>query len=134
MPKKAASKWTIAFLAGFILTAGVILMLVVVPGFFVRETCPTGQVGQINEVEVKVEKMSGKSGYETMYFEVKDCVESIKYEEGKLKVKYTTTDNPVPYQTDAKWVNADDTPLDLTGSGSYLLRVYEDRVKVMVVE
>ena len=132
MSKKAASKWTIAFLAGFILTAGVILMIVLTIRPFTGELCPTAQAGEIKEVNIKVEGVQGKAGYESMYFEVKDCVEEIKYEDGKLKVKYSTADDPISYSTNVDWVNAGGGDLKLQGPGTYILRVYEDRVEAMV--
>ena len=133
MSKKAASQWTIAFLTGFILTAGVILMIVLTIRPFTGELCPTAQAGEIKEVNIKVEGMQGKTGYESMYFEVKDCVKEMEYEDRKLKVIYSTAPNtPKFYSTNVDWVNAGGGDLKLQGPGTYILRVYGDRVEAMV--
>ena len=129
MFKKAVSKWTIAFLAGFILTVAVIIMVVVVFPLFSSFSCSMAQGTEIQNVELKVDEMRGKSGYESMYFEVKDCVEEIKYDDDakKIKVKYTTTEVPVEYSTKVRWDNTE----TLNTPGSYLFRVYEDHVENM---
>lgn len=134
MPKKAASKWTIAFLAGFILTIGIILMVVVLPGLFYKEICPRGQEREIFNVWTKVEEMKGKAGYETMYFEVKDCVQTIDYVEideykGNLSVKYKTATETVKYPTNVRW---DNTGI-MKNPRTYYLKVFEDRVEVVGV-
>jgi len=135
MFKKAASKWVFAFLAGVILTAGVILMVVVIPGFFHTELCPRAQEREIQNVYIKVEEMRGKAGYETMYFEVKECVEEIKYVESdnskSITVKYTTANTPIPYFTNAEWIKSQPygDPMDLVEPGTYYFRVSEGSVK-----
>jgi len=129
MFKKAVSKWTIAFLVGFILTVAIIIMVVVVVPGFSPVSCSLAQGTEIQNVELKVDEMRGKSGYESMYFEIKDCVEEIKYDDGAkiIKVKYTTAKNPVEYSTKVRWDNTE----TLNTPGDYLFRVYEDHVENM---
>ncbi|MDI6825823.1 MAG: hypothetical protein QMD36_01350 [Candidatus Aenigmarchaeota archaeon] len=131
MFRKAVSKWTIAFLAGFILTAGLILMLVVLPGFFRKELCPKAQEEQIQSVWIKVEEMKRKTGYETMYFEVKDCVKNIEYKPDikKITVNYTTAS--VSYPTNADWTDTNGDWMLLTEPGTYYFRVFENKVEVL---
>lgn len=129
MYKKAVSKWSIElFLVMVIVTAGVIAVLILSPMLFVSEICPRGQQMEIQNVENKIEKMRGKTGYEIVYFEVKDCVEWIRYGEGKLKVKYNTAETPVEYEI-SDW---DDVALE--GSGTYPLKVFSDHVECYASE
>lgn len=130
MLKKAVSKWTIAFLAGFILTAGIISIIILVFPDIYKVPCATAQENEIRNVWLKVEEVKQKPGYETMYFEVKSCVEWIEYEADNLKVKYKTAVNPILYPTNVRWdMNA------VTGSmkeqKTYYLKVFEDHVEVM---
>lgn len=128
MHSKAMVKWTIElFLCMLVIVAGIIIILVALPIFFTQKLCPQAQAEDIMGIKNKVDELKGKPGYEIVYFEVKnECVEKITPSGTILNVKYTTVENPVPYDTDAEWINTD--PLY---PNTYTLRVFADRVEVM---
>lgn len=126
MFRKSVSKWSIElFLVMFIVTAGVIAVLILTPILFIHEICPTGQRMEIQNVENKINEMKGKPpGYEIVYFEVKDCVERIEYKGGNiLEVKYKTATGSVKYEVSV-WDG-----VALEGSGTYPLKVFSDHVE-----
>ena len=132
MLNKAASKWTIAFLSGFILTVGIFLWFEV-PQMFKRKICPAAQAEEIQKVVNKVQEMQGKTGYEMIYFEVKPCVEEIKYQNENLSVQYKTANASVNYPMNFDWKDSSGSDLDMKKPkpGSYLVKVFEDHVEVV---
>jgi PDZ domain-containing secreted protein len=135
MLSKAVTKWTIeVFLCIVVIVAGMIIILLAMSSIFVPEICPRGQEDEILKVVDKVKEVSGRPGYEIVYFEVKkECVEYIKSSDDgrKLKVKYKTVENETTYPTDGEfdfeWKIETLTPSDTL----YPLRVFADRVEVM---
>jgi hypothetical protein len=116
-----------------VVVAGMIIVLVVIPGIFIPKLCSVGQVEEIQKIENKVKEIKGKPGYEVVYFEVKkECVEYIESGGNILNVKYKIVNDTIKYPTDNttfefNW-NFEEKQLR---PDNYPLKVFADRVELM---
>lgn len=111
-------------------------MIIIIPDLLHSVLCPRAQEIEIQNVWIKVEEVRQKPGYEIMYFNVKDCVDWIKYEvkdkDRRILVNYTTSEEPISYSTNAEWIEESTKgPMHLTEPGTYYFRVFGDRVEVL---
>jgi hypothetical protein len=130
MHSRAMSKWTIElFLCIVVIVAGMIIVLVAIPGIFIPKVCPVGQAEEIQKIVNKVNEIKGRPGYEVVYFEVKkECVEYIESGVNILNVKYKTVNDTIKYPIDKPNYEFD-WNIGTLKPGNYPLRVFADRVE-----
>jgi hypothetical protein len=134
LSKKA--QWWISkkFICMVVLLAAVILMIIAIaPKFWNVQICPDGQLNEILKVNSKVDEVKMQPGYTVVYFKMKPCAKSIKYDSTSknVTVNYVTTgEYAVKYPTNADWDLTTYCGGELTQSGqTYTFYVYPDEVK-----
>ena len=122
-----------------ILVIGIVLVIIYLPFKTLTQSCQALQKSDLQDVWNKVEEVRKVPGYQITFLTIRDCVEYIRYENGKLLIKYKEKEGEEGFPRDKNWpvewsFSQEIEDNKMLSRKTYALRIYADRIEVSEVE